>query len=165
MKQKSRKQCNKKGCRKLRAEGWEQCDEHRPYDPVEDAVRLTVAEAEKWGRLDAEIRNDLLTQRCMALESQLASIECKEKLHALANHYQEQLNLLATQYKQHKEQAEQGLSETKRTRSLEHVALKQQVTSKQTEYRELTKTLADKYQVDLTKMSIDPDTQIIRETD
>lgn len=160
-----RKQCIKKGCRKLQFDGWEHCKEHKPFDPVEDVTRLELAEAEKWGRLDAEIRNALLSQRCKALENKLDELICKESLQKLSQAYEAELARLKAAHTQQKATLEKNLLDIRTQRSHEQEALKQQVDRQKIAYQALTKEIADKYKVDINKMVVDPDTRIIREAE
>jgi predicted DNA binding CopG/RHH family protein len=160
-----RKQCIKKGCRKLQFDGWKHCKEHKPFDPVEDVTKLEVAEAEKWGRLDAEIRNALLSQRCKALENKLDELSCRENLQKLARNYEAEQKRLADAFTQQKAHLETTLLEKRTARSLELEALKQQVDRQKIAYQAITKEMADKYKVDINKMVVDPDTRIIREAE
>jgi hypothetical protein len=160
-----RKQCIKKGCRKLQFDGWEHCKEHKPFDPVEDVTKLEVAEAEKWGRLDAEIRNSMLGLRVKAVENELDRLNCRDNLQSLALSYKAEHEKLTATFKKQKEELEQGFKDTRVARSFEQEALKQEIERKKAEYQALTKELADKYKVDINKMVVDPDTRIIREAD
>ena len=165
MAQKSKKQCVEKGCKQPKVEGYEQCNEHKPFDPVEDVTRLTLAEAEKWGRLDTEIRYALLTQRYKALEKTLIEYQNKERLQALERNFQEEQKKLVQAYEDRQAQMNQDLANKTTGLTNDMLASKNEVTRLKATYQELTKELAEKYQVDINKMVIDPDTRIIRESE
>jgi len=158
-----KKSCIVTGCRNKKLKGQEFCEEHvdadlqelgqekaskdaevldekqddRIFDPVEEVYKLTVAEADKWGRLDAEIRNALQGQRILALESKVEENAERERR-------------LAYQQKQ-------------LTRQQEAKALDNQIAVLKLEYQGLTNELANKYEVELSKLVIDPGTRVIRE--
>jgi len=73
-----RKQCKSEGCRKKQAVKAEYCAAHQKEinnDPYFGIKRLTEVEAERWGRMDSDIRCKLLEQRVKALESKLAEYD------------------------------------------------------------------------------------------
>lgn len=155
-----RKQCSVKGCRKLCADGWEQCVDHKPFDPVEDVLKLTLEEAEKWGRLDAEIRNALQGHRIKALEIQVASLVEEKRQKAAA----EQETQRRQAYEAREREFGERLQSTLQKYQDEIKGLGRRINQLRADYEAYTKELANKYKLDVTKIVIDPDVGTIRET-
>jgi hypothetical protein len=152
-----KKQCATEGCRKFRSIDSDSqlcaaCSKRleEEEDPFFGVSRLTEAEAEKWGRLDAEIRNLLLSSEIKQLESKLAEYE-ESKRQSIALIKEQELKQNYHNYQKINQQTRKELLE--------------QIRTLRREYEILTIALSKKYNVDLNTMSIDPDTRVIRSVD
>jgi hypothetical protein len=165
-----RKRCVQEGCKKLAIGNGisNLCPEHdvsarlNPEDDMDPFVglqRMTEAEAEKWGRLDAEIRNALLSKQIKKLEMRLGEyteaerrrgVEAAEVLRI--RQFEESEALEREKYTQ------QQLGRAAAVQQLDTV-----VESLKGQYEKSTQDLAEKYKVDRAKMVVDPDTRVIRE--
>jgi hypothetical protein len=141
-----RKRCATVGCKKMATDlensiFCKECQQQQEKndDPFTGFKRLSEVDAEKWGRMDAEIRNALQGQRIKNLEIELA--EFKEK------------------------QRREEYTRSQLSKQAEIKVLQNQVESLKKNYEEFTTQLAEKYDVNKEKMTIDPDTGLIRELD
>lgn len=139
-----RKQCSNPTCKKRRVLDNLYCQkcldkQEMENDPHHGLPRLTEVEAERWGRLDAEIRNYLLSQKLKQAELQILEYQEKER------------------------QQRHALVLAQKNNEIEE--LRQRVLVARQEYDKLTDSFAAKYNISKTKMVIDPDTRVIRELD
>lgn len=156
MEKSKRKQCSTEGCRKFVALNSNssycpKCLELQKLEDFADAVmKLDELEANRWGRIDAEIRNAIQGQRIKDLEMRVSELE----------------ELLRRQKVEAEEQKLREVYERKRTdRTIMKQKLVSEVSNLRKEYEELTESIAKKYKIDKNKMSIDPNTGTIRELD
>jgi hypothetical protein len=130
-----RKQCERKGCRKLARPGVGLCADHErevheAAHPIDGVVKISELRAYKYAALDAEIRNHLLSVRNTDLEIEQAR----------------------TQYEMAQKQ-----------RLAQKQAFLAAANTKKQEYEQLVQAIADEFNLDPTKMTIDPDSQVVRD--
>jgi hypothetical protein len=127
-----RRICKTKGCRKSALAESELCKTCTSNaEASEQVVRVTEIEALRFGKLDAEMRND--RQAVQLLDYQMTAIKNK---------------------------AEADISNLNRQKQ----QLLSGITARKPEYKALINDLAEKYGIeDPNKMTIDPDTGVIRD--
>ena len=161
-----RKRCANQGCRKLAiGNGISNlcpvCDQRKEEleDPFIGLQRLTEVEAERWGRLRAELdtfiakKESLVYQKDLntykELERRKIDLELEEQRIAAWKKLEEERRRL---YMVEQQKIDQELAD-----------LTEQVPEVGKRYNALTKDIAEKYNVDRNNITIDPDTRVIRE--
>ena len=133
--------CAQKGCRRKAVKDGlcKQC--HEGAVPIEYVEKIQPTEAERWGRLDAEIRHDRLQIKAIELE-----------LKAAAGNAEKQIQRIRDEFER-----------TKKSAFDQQQALKVSIEARAQEYIELSRRLATDHGMDPTRVTIDPDACTIRE--
>jgi len=177
--QKGRKRCAKEGCRKLAIGAGisNLCpvhDEERinSEDPYAGMTRMTELEAEKWGRLDAEIRSlgyQLKAEKYEVRFAEIDEVARRQQAQLVEEERQRQVELAEEARRQQYELEEQEARKGHSVLQIQHYQrikeIEEQVEELKEIYKANTTSLAEKYKIDRSKMVIDIDSRVIREVD
>jgi Fe-S cluster assembly scaffold protein SufB len=127
-----------------------ECDQKRGEmeDPFFGLKRLTEGEAERWARLDAEIRNALQGKTILELEKDIANYKEVERRKLVVIKEQE---------------LRQQFDIEQKNKDIKITILDKQTQDLREVYVRLIQSFEEKYNVNRNKMVIDPDTRVIRE--
>lgn len=117
---------------------------------MQEVKLLEEVEAEKWARFDSDVRACLLNQRNKELEMRVAELVEQERRRLV---HEEELK------------KQRNFNSQQAAKKIELDKIVSKVKEMKEKYQKLTAELAEKYEVELTKMSIDPDTRVIKEFD
>jgi Tfp pilus assembly protein PilO len=120
------------------------------FEPVNSIKQLDPLEAERWGRLDAEIRLALLGARLEQMQMKLDETEEIRRREQAAK----------------EEEARRAQYESKKVKRIERTqGLNAQAVDLRSTYGTLCEELAEKHNIPREKMLIDPDLRTIRSSD